>query len=65
MEVLTQGPVAVGRRGDRPRRKTGAVRVQGRGGRGVERMAEEQDGILRDSSCRAKSSAHDTGPEGH
>lgn len=39
MEVLTQGPVSAGHRGDRPRRKTGAVRVQGRGGRGVERMA--------------------------
>ena len=34
------------------------MRVQGLGGRGMERMAEKWDGILRDSSCRGKSSAH-------
>lgn len=63
MEVLTQGLGNIGHRGQKPRRKIGAVRVQGLGGRGMERMAEKQDGILRDSSCRGKSSAreHRTG----
>lgn len=40
------------------------MRVQGLGGRGMERMAEKQDGILRDSSCRGKSSAHEHGTGG-
>ena len=46
MEVLTQGLGNIGHRGQKPRRKIGAVRVQGLGGRGMERMAEKQDGIL-------------------
>ena len=46
--------LGVGLGGHQPRRKIGAVRLQGLGGRGVESMAEKQGGILGDSSFRRK-----------
>lgn len=65
MEVLTQGLGNIGHRGQKPRRKTGAVRVQGLGGRGMERMAGNRMGFLGIAHGEERAVPVNTGLEGH